>query len=350
MSVGSVDTNGTVPGEEEVRTLFVSGLPMDAKPRELYLLFRGCKGYEGSLLKVTSKPGKSQSPVGFVTFDSRAGAEAAKESLQGVRFDSESPQTIRLEFAKSNTKVPKPKQTSPLPGNPAIGPPMTPRDPYDLGTVFLPGTPETWGHPETGTVGFHPGLYQKLTAAYTDPTSQSIPHHQIIAAHHPIHAQVPGAADGTRLAYVLPHPTTHHAIAQPGTPHSHIPQPSLPISMAASAAATMVAMANTTPCTTLFLGNLGSQTSESELHEELSRLPGFLRLRVNNKGGSACCFAEFHNVAAAMHAFAVLQGRELKSSDRGGLRVEFAKSNMGEPKRMDMTPRMQVIQPMQVLQ
>ncbi|PIK60704.1 hypothetical protein BSL78_02396 [Apostichopus japonicus] len=67
---------------EEVRTLFVSGLPMDAKPRELYLLFRGCKGYEGSLLKVTSKPGKSQSPVGFVTFDSRAGAEAAKESLQ----------------------------------------------------------------------------------------------------------------------------------------------------------------------------------------------------------------------------------------------------------------------------
>lgn len=27
----------------QVRTLFVSGLPMDAKPRELYLLFRGCK-------------------------------------------------------------------------------------------------------------------------------------------------------------------------------------------------------------------------------------------------------------------------------------------------------------------
>lgn len=71
--------------------------------------------------------------------------------------------------------------------------------------------------------------------------------------------------------FLQPHPTTHHAIAQPGTPHSHIPQPSLPISMAASAAATMVAMANTTPCTTLFLGNLGSQTSESELHEELSR-------------------------------------------------------------------------------
>jgi len=83
---------------------------MDAKPRELYLLFRAYKGYEGSLLKVTNKNGKTSSPVGFVTFATRAGAEAAKEDLQqGVRFDPDLPQTIRLEFAKSNTKVNKPK-------------------------------------------------------------------------------------------------------------------------------------------------------------------------------------------------------------------------------------------------
>ncbi|KAJ9574949.1 hypothetical protein L9F63_007867, partial [Diploptera punctata] len=68
-------------------------------------------GYEGSLLKVTSKNGKTASPVGFVTFNTRAGAEAAKQDLQqGVRFDPDMPQTIRLEFAKSNTKVSKPKQ------------------------------------------------------------------------------------------------------------------------------------------------------------------------------------------------------------------------------------------------
>lgn len=97
-------------GVEEVCTLFVSGLPMDTKPRELYLLFRSYEGYEGSLLKVTSKNGKTASPVGFVTFSTRAGAEAAKQDLQqGVRFDPDLPQTIRLEFAKSNTKVSKPK-------------------------------------------------------------------------------------------------------------------------------------------------------------------------------------------------------------------------------------------------
>ena len=71
------------------------------------------QGYEGSLLKVTSKNGKTSSPVGFVTFSTRAGAENAKADLQsGVRFDPDLPQTIRLEFAKSNTKVSKPKQQS----------------------------------------------------------------------------------------------------------------------------------------------------------------------------------------------------------------------------------------------
>jgi len=57
----SMDSVNTASGEEEVRTLFVSGLPMDTKPRELYLLFRAYEGYEGSLLKVTSKNGKTSS-------------------------------------------------------------------------------------------------------------------------------------------------------------------------------------------------------------------------------------------------------------------------------------------------
>ena len=38
-------------------------------------------------------------------------------SHQGVRFDPDMPQTLRLEFAKSNTKVAKPKQQSPQPAS-----------------------------------------------------------------------------------------------------------------------------------------------------------------------------------------------------------------------------------------
>ncbi|XP_041882792.1 RNA-binding protein with multiple splicing isoform X2 [Corvus kubaryi] len=116
--------------EEEVRTLFVSGLPLDIKPRELYLLFRPFKGYEGSLIKLTSKQ-----PVGFVSFDSRSEAEAAKNALNGIRFDPEIPQTLRLEFAKANTKMAKnklvgtPNPSTPLP---TAVPQFIAREPYAL--------------------------------------------------------------------------------------------------------------------------------------------------------------------------------------------------------------------------
>ncbi|TMW53270.1 hypothetical protein DOY81_001636 [Sarcophaga bullata] len=154
----SMDSVNTASNEEEVRTLFVSGLPMDAKPRELYLLFRAYEGYEGSLLKVTSKNGKTASPVGFVTFHTRAGAEAAKQDLQqGVRFDPDMPQTIRLEFAKSNTKVSKPKpqpNTATTASHPALMHPLTGHNYFlsnnqhvDLGGPFFPGGPELWHHP-----------------------------------------------------------------------------------------------------------------------------------------------------------------------------------------------------------
>merc|ERR1711936_1367600 len=173
-SLDSVNTAVSVAGEEEVRTLFVSGLPMDTKPRELYLLFRAYEGYEGSLLKVTSKNGKTASPVGFVTFTSRASAEAAKQDLQqGVRFDPDLPQTIRLEFAKSNTKVSKPKQvvnTSAVTQQPIVHP-LTGQA---LSPAFIHTGADLWPHPlnfasaeqlqqlqQQALLG-HPALHQQL--------------------------------------------------------------------------------------------------------------------------------------------------------------------------------------------
>jgi len=138
----------------EVRTLFVSGLPMDAKPRELYLLFRGFKGYEGSLLKVTNKNGKNLSPVGFVTFTNRIDAETAKQELTGVRFDPDLPATLRLEFAKSNTKVQKPKHPNQTQLTAATQ--QFIQIPQELGAAFFPT--EAWGQPLTfdlATAGLH---------------------------------------------------------------------------------------------------------------------------------------------------------------------------------------------------
>ncbi|KFP10314.1 RNA-binding protein with multiple splicing, partial [Egretta garzetta] len=136
---------GVSPGTSfllfQVRTLFVSGLPLDIKPRELYLLFRPFKGYEGSLIKLTSKQ-----PVGFVSFDSRSEAEAAKNALNGIRFDPEIPQTLRLEFAKANTKMAKsklvgtPNPSTPLP---TAVPQFIAREPWLLPDPQLGGLPRS---------------------------------------------------------------------------------------------------------------------------------------------------------------------------------------------------------------
>ncbi|XP_074478232.1 RNA-binding protein, mRNA-processing factor 2a isoform X7 [Sebastes fasciatus] len=161
------EPSNNVSIEEEVRTLFVSGLPVDIKPRELYLLFRPFKGYEGSLIKLTSKQ-----PVGFVTFDSRTGAEAAKNSLNGIRFDPESPQTLRLEFAKANTKMAKSKlMATPNPTNihPALGAHFIARDPYDLtGAALIPASPDAWTPYPLYTTELTPGLPH---AAFTYPAA-----------------------------------------------------------------------------------------------------------------------------------------------------------------------------------
>jgi RNA recognition motif-containing protein len=45
-------------GHEEVRTLFVSGLPEDVRERELYNLMRTFEGYEGSQIKKAAKSSK----------------------------------------------------------------------------------------------------------------------------------------------------------------------------------------------------------------------------------------------------------------------------------------------------
>lgn len=304
----SMDSVNTTP-EEEVRTLFVSGLPMDAKPRELYLLFRAYKGYEGSLLKVTGKNGKSTSPVGFVTFNSRVSAEGAKQDLQGVRFDPDLPQTLRLEFAKSNTKVTKPKQQSPQPT--AAHPPtmIHPITGQELGPAFFPGVPEAWAaHPLAAYADLNPAaLHHPTTLIQHHHLAQQLQcHPQLTMAHQA--AVAPAAA--------LPH-------------HHHIPSPVLGSPVGATTLTTALQCPTNGPCSTLFVANLGAFCSEHELKELFGSFPGFVRLKMNNKGGSPVAFVEYQDIRFASDAMNRLQGFVLLSSERGGIRIEFARNKMG---------------------
>lgn len=58
--------------------------------------------------------------------------------------------------------------------------------------------------------------------------------------------------------------------------------------------------------------------------------PGFSRLRLHTKGGSPVAFVEYVDVRCATQAMAALQGSFLRYSDRGGIRIEYAKTKMAE--------------------
>lgn len=51
---------------------------------------------------------------------------------------------------------------------------------------------------------------------------------------------------------------------------------------------------------------------------------------MHTKGGSPVAFIEYQDVRYAAQAMATLQGSFLLSSDRGAIRIEYAKSKMAE--------------------
>ncbi|XP_012943522.1 protein couch potato [Aplysia californica] len=110
-------------------------------------------------------------------------AETAKQDLQGVRFDPDLPQTLRLEFAKSNTKVTKPKQASPQPAAPHPATLIHPITGQELGAAFFPGGPEAWATP-TALAPF-----PELSPA--PPPTAGIPHPALIPHHPAALAQMP---------------------------------------------------------------------------------------------------------------------------------------------------------------
>ncbi|KAK4778289.1 hypothetical protein SAY87_018476 [Trapa incisa] len=86
---------------DELRTLFIAGLPDDVKPREIYNLFREFPGYESSHLRRVTK--KTQ-PFAFAVFTDRQSAVAAMQTLNGMVFDLEKGSTLHIDFAKANSR------------------------------------------------------------------------------------------------------------------------------------------------------------------------------------------------------------------------------------------------------
>ncbi|XP_073060507.1 uncharacterized protein [Primulina eburnea] len=87
---------------DQLRTLFVAGLPEDVKPREIYNLFREFPGYQSSNLRAPTS--SNSQPFAFATFVDQQSAVMALHALSGMVFDLEKGSTLYIDLAKSNSR------------------------------------------------------------------------------------------------------------------------------------------------------------------------------------------------------------------------------------------------------
>jgi RNA recognition motif-containing protein len=85
------------------------------------------------------------------------------------------------------------------------------------------------------------------------------------------------------------------------------------------------------PCNTLSVGNLPTQTSEDELKAVFSKQQGYKRICFRTKQNDPMCLVEFDDVAFAINALNNLDGYLLHNSTKGGLLLSSSKNPLGVP-------------------
>ncbi|CAH9092318.1 unnamed protein product [Cuscuta europaea] len=245
--------------DDDVRTLFIAGLPEDVKPREIYNLFHEFPGYESSHLR---SPTSNTQPFAFAVFVDQQSALAAMYELNGLVFDIEKGSTLFIDLAKSNSRSKRQRTTADddrlgldkrMKGSAAVSRVIE----SGVGNIHIPGMSSS----AYNTVGYPP------TQSYANFDGRSV----------------------------------NESNANKNAP----------------------------PCPTLFVANLGPNSSEQELNQVFSRCRGFLKLKMQSTYGAPVAFVDFKDTASSTEALSNLQGAILHSSPGEGMRLEYAKSRMG---------------------
>ncbi|CAL9766245.1 unnamed protein product [Musa acuminata subsp. burmannicoides] len=271
-----VDTPNRPPADE-IRTVFITGLPGDVKERELHNLLRWLPGFEASQINF-----KVEQPMGFALFSTAQHAMAAKDALQDLEFDVETKSALHTEMAKKNLFVKR-------------------------GVASESSSIDQSKRLRTGGDYTHAG--------YAAP---------------PFHPQ-PTPVWGNPGGYIAPHPPP------PYDPYGgyQVPQvamttpPPLP---ASSRYAPVQNNKDNPPCNTLFIGNLGENVNEEEVRGLFSVQPGFKQMKILRQERNTVCFIEFEDLNSATTVHQNLQGAVLTSSGRGGMRIQFSKNPFGRRK------------------
>ncbi|KAI8622078.1 hypothetical protein BC830DRAFT_1090682 [Chytriomyces sp. MP71] len=83
------------------------------------------------------------------------------------------------------------------------------------------------------------------------------------------------------------------------------------------------------PCNTLYVGNLATNTNETELRDLFTRCPGYKRMSYRTRPNGPMVFVEFDSIAYAQQALQDLHGTLLSTSTKGGIRLSFSKNPLG---------------------
>ncbi|WCJ28510.1 RNA-binding (RRM/RBD/RNP motifs) family protein [Euphorbia peplus] len=253
---------------DEVRTIFITGLPEDVKERELLNLLRWLPGYEASQVNF-----KGEKPMGFALFSTPQFAIAAKDALQDMLFDADSKSLLHTEMAKKNLFVKR-----------GI---VADSNAYDQSKRLRTG-----------------GDYSHT--AYTSPSP-----------FHPPPAHVWGPH-----GYMAPTPPPY----DPYAGYHPIPQVPMPAPTPIPAPSSYLPVQNTKdnpPCNTLFIGNLGENINEDQLRSLFSVQPGFKQMKVLRQERHTVCFIEFDDLNSATNVHRNLQGAVIPSSGSVGMRIQY---------------------------
>ncbi|XP_020264744.1 cell wall integrity protein scw1 isoform X2 [Asparagus officinalis] len=270
--------NPNRPPTDEVRTIFISGLPEDVKERELQNLLRWLPGYEASQVNF-----KGEQPMGFALFSTAQQAMAAKTAVQDLVFDADKKSVLHTEMAKKNLYVKR-------------------------GVVADSSSFDPSKRLRTGGDYTHAGY--PSPSPYPTPPPPPPPHVW----------GTPGYMAPPTYDPYGPYPVPQVALPPPAP----LPAP--------SGYAPVQNSKDNPPCNTLFIGNLGENTNEEELRGLFSVQPGYKQMKVLRQERNTVCFIEFDDVNSAIAVHQNVQGAVLPSSGRGGIRIQFSKNPFGQKK------------------